>query len=142
MATIKLTDKTLRYISLFEDSTKVQVIDCFERGDTIYFITPPGQLPLAIGRNGSNVRRLRQLMNKNIKIIEHSPEPETFIRNIFHGFSILEIRIKDTNDGKKLIAYVSVNPREKGKIIGLESRNLKIAREILNRFTPMDILIV
>ena len=141
MAAIKFDDQSIRYITLFENVTNTQVKDCIEREDTIFFIVSPGQLLLAIGKNSSTIRRLRGLFHKNIKVIEYSPKIETFIRNIFHEFPIKEIRIEESNDKKNKIAYVSVDIRDKGKIIGRDSKNLKIAKEILNRHNKMDILI-
>jgi N utilization substance protein A len=73
MASIKLTDQTLKYISLFEGLTNTHIKDCLERVDTLYFIVDTGQLTKAIGKNGSNIKRLRNLLKKNIKIIEYSP---------------------------------------------------------------------
>lgn len=142
MAAIRFNDQSIRYITLFENITKTQVKDCIEREDTIYFIVSPGQLLLAIGKNGSTIRRLRGLFHKNIKIIEYSPKIETFIRNIFHEFTIKDIRIEESNDKKNKMAFVSVDIRDKGKIIGRDSKNLKIAKEILSRHNNMDILIV
>ena len=142
MAEIILTDQTLKIITLFEGYTNVQIKDCLDHGETIYFIVEKGQLMKAIGRNGSNIKRLRNVLKKNIKVIEYSSEPETFIRNIFIEFPINDVRIEDSADGTKRIAYVSVDLRNKGKVIGRESWNLKIAREIINRHVKMDIVIV
>jgi len=93
MSIIKFDDKSIRYITLFENVTNTQVKDCIEREDTIYFIVSPDQVLLAIGKNGSKIRRLRGLFHKNIKVIEYSEKIETFIRNIFHEFSIKNIKI-------------------------------------------------
>ena len=142
MAAIKFDDQSIRCITIFENITNTQVKDCIEREDTIYFIVSPGQLLLAIGKNGSKIRRLRGLFHKNIKVIEYSPKTETFIRNIFHEFPIKDIRIEESKDKKNKIAFVSVDIRDKGKIIGRDSKNLKLAKEILNRHNKMDILIV
>lgn len=141
MPLIKLTDQIIRYISLFEGITDTQVKDCLERGGTIYFIIVTGQLDKAIGPLGSNVKRLRKLLNKNINIIEYSPDIEAFIRNIFHEYKIKGVTIKDMDDKAQKVAYVAVDIRDKGKIIGANSRNLMVAREIINRYTPINIFI-
>jgi len=100
MATIKLDDQALRYISLFENLTNTRVKDFLERYSTLYFIVDSGQLKKAIGRNGSKIRRLRDVFHKNIKIIEYSPDDEIFIRNIFREFPIKEVSIEDSADKK------------------------------------------
>ncbi len=142
MGNITLNDQSLRFMTLFENVTKTQIKDCLEYSDTIYFIVNPGQLQFAIGKSGSKIKRLRALLKKNIKIIEYSPDFKIFIKNIFRDFSIKDVRIEDSNDGKNKIAYVSVDLRDKGKIIGRDSRNLKIAKEIVNRHGKIDILII
>jgi N utilization substance protein A len=142
MGTITFNDQTLRYLTLFENITNTQVKDCLEFSDTLYFVVNQGQMQFAVGKNGVKIKRLRALMKKNIKIIEYSPDLERFIKNIFREFQIKNVNIENSNDGKKKVAYVSVNLRDKGKIIGRDSRNLKIAREILNRHDKIDILII
>jgi N utilization substance protein A len=144
MAEIKFNDQSLRYITLFENITRASVKDCIEQSDKLYFIVNPGFLSKAIGKNGSNVKKLRRLFNKNIEIIEYSPKIEAFIQNIFHDYKINEIKLEERGSGdrKQQIAFVSVDVRQKGKIIGRDSKNLNLAKEILNRYIPIDIIIV
>jgi len=142
MGNITLNDQTLRFMTLFENVTKTQIKDCLEFSDTIYFIVNPGQLQFAIGKSGSKIKRLRALLKKNVKLIEYSPDLTRFIKNIFRDFPIKDVRIEDSNDGKNKIAYVSVDLRDKGKIIGRDSKNLKIAKKIVNRHGKIDILII
>jgi N utilization substance protein A len=142
MSQIKLNDQSIRQISLFEKITHARVKDCIEGPDIIFFIVEPGQLTKAIGKSGSNVKRLRHLLNKNVDIIEFSLDIKKFIRNIFHEFKLNDISIEEKNNQKNKVALVSVDPRTKGKVIGKGSRNLKFAREILNRYHPLDIMII
>jgi N utilization substance protein A len=142
MSEIKFDDKLLRVLTLFENVTKTRVKDCIERSNTYYFIVEGGELSKAIGKNGSNVKQLRKLLKKNIHVIEYSSNTKIFIKNIFHDFTIKEINIEDKSGSDQKVAYVSVDIREKGKIIGRDSRNLTLAREIMNRYSPIDIVIV
>jgi N utilization substance protein A len=142
MSEIIFNDVTIKYISLFEKVTHTRVKDCIERPDILYFIVDAGQLSKAIGKGGSNAKKLRRLFKKNIEIIEYSPKLEMFISNIFHDFKIKEIRIEDRVSAEQKIAYVTVDITQKGKIIGRDSKNLNLARDILNRYTPIEIIIV
>jgi N utilization substance protein A len=142
MVKITLNDQTIKYITFFENITNTRVKDCLEIENMLYFIVDSGQLQFALGRNGSKIKRLRSMLRKNVKLVEYSSNLETFIRNIFHEFKINNVQIDKSTDGGKRIARVSVNLRDKGKIIGLDSKNLKIAREIINRYEKIDILIV
>ena len=142
MATMKFNDQTIKIIALFENITRTTIKDCIELPDTIYFVIDIGQLHKAIGKNGSNIKRMRGLFHKNIKVIEYSADIESFIRNIFREFPIKTVIVEDSIDGKNKVAFVSVNLRDKGKVIGKDSKNLKVAKEIINRHHKVDIKIV
>ena len=128
--TLKLTDETIRYITLFETVTRAHVKDCIEN-DKLVFIVEPGQMGMAIGRGGENIRKLRELLKKRVEVIEFSPEEKQFIINIFHNFNIKDVNIVDR--GGNRTAYVSVELKDKGKIIGKNGRNLRLATEIVGR---------
>jgi len=136
MTDMKITEETLRYISLFEGVTKTHVKDCIENEEKLIFIVDKGQLGMAIGKSGETLKKLREMMKKNIDIIEYSPDPERFIKNIFHNYTVTTVKI-DQKDGKK-IATVGIDPKDKGKAIGKGGRNLKLAREIAARHHNVD----
>jgi N utilization substance protein A len=140
MSPITLNDETMRYISLFENITRAQVKDCIVKQDKLIFIVPKNHISFALGKHGENVKRLKDMCKKNIDIIGFSDKIEVFIKNIFHNFKIQGVRIE--NRGEKVLAYVDVELRDKGKIIGKEGQNLKLAKEIVNRhFDVADIII-
>lgn len=140
MGNITLTDDTLRYMSLFETVTKARSIDCIERTNKIIFIVPKTQVGLAIGKQGENIKRLKDLMKKNIDIIGYSQDIEIFIRSIFHNYTIREVKLEKRGDTS--IAYVTVDIREKGKIIGKGGENLKLAKEIVSRHYDIGDIII
>ena len=131
MTEIILDMDTLNNLRAFEKITRTKAIDCINSETRITFIVPPRQLSHAIGRNAANVRRLREIMKKQVDIIEFSDDPEEFIRNIFHRFRVLRIEIKNGEHG--LTAYVYVRPLDKGKAIGKNGSNLRRAENILKR---------
>ncbi len=136
MVDMKLTEETLRYISLFEGVTKTHVKDCIETDDKLVFIVDKGQLGMAIGKAGETLRRLREMMKKNIDIIEYSPDVERFVKNIFHNYSVTTVKV-DQREGKKIVT-VGIDPKDKGKAIGKAGKNLKLARDIAARHHNVD----
>ena len=58
MPEIKLTAEEMRYIALFQDLTRATVRDCIIDNDEnrIIFLVKPGDMGLAIGRNGINIK--------------------------------------------------------------------------------------
>ncbi|MDW5564001.1 MAG: NusA-like transcription termination signal-binding factor [Methanomassiliicoccus sp.] len=130
-AEITFTEDTLRYINLFEAVTKTRVKDCMETEEKLVFVVEPGQANRAVGKAGENVIRLKNQTGKNIQVIEYSDEPEKFIRNVFYNYNVQNVVIE--NRGNVVHATVTVDPKVKGRAIGKNGRNLKIARDIVNR---------
>ncbi len=130
-AEITFTEDTLRYINLFEAVTKTRVKDCMETEEKLVFVVEPGQANRAVGKGGENVIRLKNQTGKNIQVIEYSDEPEKFIRNVFYNYNVQNVVIE--NRGSVVHATVTVDPKVKGRAIGKNGRNLKIARDIVNR---------
>jgi N utilization substance protein A len=79
----------------------------------------------------TKTRVRHEMFKKNLDVIEYSDDPERFLRNIFHNYKIKDVEIEKR--GNKIHAIVSVESKDKGKIIGKDGRNLKLAREILGR---------
>jgi N utilization substance protein A len=136
MTNITFDQNTLRYISVFEKVTNTHVKDCIETPDKLVFIVARGQIGAAIGKKGENVRRLHEMFKKNLDVIEYADDPERFLKNIFHNYKIKGVEIEKR--GQKIHATVSVESKDKGKIIGKDGRNLKLARVILTRHTDIE----
>jgi N utilization substance protein A len=137
---IKFDGNTIKIITLFESMTKARVKDCIEKEDIIFFIVQDGQLGQAIGKGGKNINQVKDRLKKNIDVIEYSQDINRFIRNIFHKYKIKNIEMD--RKGKKPVALINVDIRDKGKVIGRNSRNLKIAKEIMSRYHNIDLTVV
>jgi len=132
---IRLTSKEMRYIALFESITGATVKDCIvddEQG-RIIFVVKEGDIGVAIGKGGKNIHLLERMTSKKHEIIEHSTNPQQFIRNALKPARVNEIRITERPDGKS-IAVVSVNPRDKGVAIGKNGRNAERIRFLAKRY--------
>jgi N utilization substance protein A len=130
---VTLDADTLALISFFENVTRARVKDCFavEGEERVVFVVEEGTLRNAIGKNGENIKRFKERIKKVVDVIEYSPKPEKFVKNIFHNFKVTEVKIEQGSSGKT--AYVKVDPKDKGRAIGKEGRNLKLARKIVAR---------
>jgi N utilization substance protein A len=128
---IKLDEGTIKLIALFESVTRAEVRDCIPSEDRVIFIVGKGQAGAAIGERGDNIHRLRDMLRKNVEIIEWADNAESFIRNIFHAFKVSEVKIEKRRN--RNTAMVTVDPNEKARAIGKEGRNLHQAKSILAR---------
>jgi N utilization substance protein A len=140
MPEVKLTEDTLRYITLFENMTKTHVKDCMETEDKLVFVVDPGQANRAVGKGGENVIRLKNTTGKNIQVIEYSDDAEQFIKNVFYNYGVQSVSLE--NRGAIVHATVTVDPKVKGRAIGKNGRNLKIARDIVARHHNVQSIIV
>jgi len=132
---IKFTSKEMRYIALFESITGAAVKDCIvdDELNRVIFVVREGDIGVAIGRGGKNIRLLERMTGKKHEIIEHSENPTQFIKNALKPARVNEIRITERPDGKSF-AVVAVNPRDKGVAIGKNGRNAERIRFLAKRY--------
>ena len=132
---IKFTSDEMRYIALFESVTGATVKDCIvdEPGSRVVVIVKEGDIGMAVGREGKNIRMLERMTNKKHEIIEYSDNEQQFIKNALKPARIKEIRISERPDGRK-IAVVNVHPKDKGVAIGKNGKNAERIRFLAKRY--------
>ncbi len=132
---IRFTSREMRYIALFESITGATVKDCIidDELNRMIFVVKKGEVGMAIGKRGKNIRLLEKMTGKRHEIIEHSENPAQFIKNALKPARVKEIRITERPDGKT-IAVVAVNPRDKGVAIGKNGRNAERIRFLAKRY--------
>ena len=132
MEEIVITQDTLKKVQLVTNITSARVKDCVDEEDIVVFIIEKGDISLAVGRKGEHVIRLKKLFSKTVQMIEFSEDPKVFLKNVFRNYGVTEVDIETKDDGQ-IHATVHVDPKEKGRAIGKNARNLKRARNILAR---------
>jgi len=81
---IKLSTDQMRLMSLFQNVTKATARDCVEdeTQDKIIFVVQEGKMGLAIGKGGSNIKSLKNIIKRNVELIEYFDDPIKFLKNI------------------------------------------------------------
>ncbi len=130
-ADIVITEETLRYIALFQEVTHTNAVDCLDTADKLVFVVEAGQGNIAVGKKGDHTIKLKERTGKNIQVVEYSPDPEQFVKNVFHIYGPQKVVIEKRGDITH--ATVTVDPELKGRAIGKAGKNLRIARDIVNR---------
>ena len=144
MTEIKLTSDELRLMSLFQSITSATARDCIvdDRMERVIFVVNKGQMGLAIGKGGSTIKQLQNVVGKKVELVEFSDDPAEFIRNMLNADMVNDVRISDRNDGTKQ-AVVIVDQRKKGAVVGREGRNAEKARLLAKRYFQIsNVLIV
>ncbi|MCY3853840.1 MAG: NusA-like transcription termination signal-binding factor [Thaumarchaeota archaeon] len=133
--TIKLTTDQMRLLSLFQNITGVTARDCVDdiKQNRVIFIVNSGKMGLAIGKGGSHIKSLQNIIKKNIELVEYSNDPILFIKNILNSKLVSEIKLNKKPDGSTQ-AIVLVDPKKKGIVVGREGRNADKARILAKRY--------
>ena len=140
---IKLTTDQMRLMSLFQNVTGATARDCVEdeKKDRIIFVVNPGKMGLAIGKGGSHIRNLQNIVKRNVVLVEYADDPEVFLKNILNGKLISEIKINKRADGT-MQAIVLVDQRKKGIVVGREGRNAEKARLLAKRYFEITSVLI
>ena len=131
---IELTTKTIRLLNLFENITNVRVVDCFENGDTVYYIVEEGKAGLAIGKGGSSIKYIEKLVGKHVKVYEYSSVPSEFVKNLVPVAKDAKVF---EEEGKNIVE-IKINKQDKGIVLGRNGEKFKILKEILKRVHNID----
>jgi N utilization substance protein A len=136
---IILTDEELRYAALFESVTGITPRDAIydPEFNRVIFVVDKNFAPLAVGKGGINVKKLRNLLGKDVEIVEYGDDPEELLRNALYPAKVLNVSInKLPNNGK--VAVVRVEEGEKGIALGKYHKNLKRAILLAKRYFDID----
>lgn len=140
---IKLTTDQMRLMSLFQSITKVTARDCLDdqKYDRIIFVVNEGKMGLAIGKSGSNIKSLQNVLKRNVELVEFFNEPNKFLKHIFNSKLINEIKITKRADGSSQ-AIVLVDASKKGLVVGREGRNAERARLLTKRYFDISNVLI
>lgn len=132
----------IRCIGIFESVTGAGVKDCLvdTEANKVIVVVKKGDMGLAIGKGGSNINKLRKLMNRDIEVVEHSPDLKEFIENLLRPACVKSVELLQTND--KVCAYVEVLTKHKGIAIGKNGERIKRVKLLVKRDQGIDNVII
>ena len=124
--------------SLMERITKAKVKDCFtDEEGTIFFVVAPGELGKAIGKSGSNIKKMQHELQRRIKVIEYNDNVVEFVKNI-----IYPLRIQSITEEQGTVVIKETNKKAKSLLIGRQAKNLKLINRAVKRFFQHEIKVV
>ncbi len=135
---MKLTidNETFGYLSAFNTLTGVSAIDCFlPHENEIVYVVEPGKIGMAVGKNGANIKKVEGHVKKQIRLVEYSNDPITFVRNVLYPLKVPNIYISTKSSGEKVI-NLKADARLKKVLLKDRQKMLKLIAALVERHFP------
>lgn len=127
--------KERRYIEELRILTRSTALDCIidDKFERIIYLIKKGNMGLAIGKNGDNIRKLSSILGKRIEMVEYDEDEQTFIANMFKPAELLSITITPEQ-----ISIVAKDNNNRGLAIGKNGATIDKAKILVKRFFNID----
>ena len=135
--TIEMQD--MRHLNLFSQITKVNTRFCFPYNENIVFCVPKPMISKAVGRGGSNIKKLSEILGKRVKII---PTPrgiedvKSFIENIVRPVTFNALDMQNNE------FVLTAGSQSKAALIGRNKRRLLEMQKIMHDFFGKEFRII
>lgn len=129
---VRYTNELIGLMGVFSRISGVDVKDCFEYDETVYFVVNPGNMGKALGKGGSTIRRAQEAIKKKVKVVEFNIDVIAFVKNLLYPRIIDGVQL----DGEMLVIK-SMNRPTKGMLIGRNAKNLNMVRDVVQRYFPI-----
>ena len=133
----------MKTMDIFSSITRISPKDCIidKRLDRVIFLVKQGYVGPAIGRQGVHIKKLKNVLGKDVEIVEDDEQPERFIQNALVPASIEKVAVVKRKD-KPTIAFVTVKRGQRGLAIGKDGRNIERARVLAKRHFDIENVIL
>ena len=115
----------MQYISIFESLTAAKVKDCIVN-EQILFIVNENDMGKAIGKQGSNVKRIENMMKKKIRLVEFNDNIVQFVQNL-----IYPIKAREIKEENAVVNIYCDDVKSKGMLIGRDRHNIKFINDVV-----------
>lgn len=128
---LELTGDDLTIFSTFEKISQVMPSDYLTNDDLMIFLVPLNLLGKAIGKQGTNIEKLRSTFRKRIVVVPDSQDLELFIRGFFSNIQIHDIEIRNVMGEQEVM--LTVEEKDRGLAIGRNGERVKTAKIFLKK---------
>lgn len=129
MEKIKYDSDLMKIIQIFESATGARLKDAILNDNSLMFIVQEGDMGRAIGKNGSNIRKIESLLKKNIKVTEFSSDISKFAGNL-----MMPLHAKNIEVSEGILSIYCNDTRTRAMLIGRERSNVNFITGILRRY--------
>jgi len=117
--------------SSFEKITHVMPSDYLSTETSIIFLVSRDSLGKAIGKQATNIDKLKLVFRKRVVVVADSDDPEAFLRNFFGNIEIFHIEIRDIMGEKAML--VTIDEKNRGIAIGRDGERIKAAKVFMKK---------
>jgi len=135
--TISMED--MRHLNLFNKVTRVETRFCFDYNNMLIFCVPHSMIHKAVGDEGKNIRRMKEILKKRIRIVSIPRgirDASRFIESVVNPVTFKNLEV----NGDEII--ITASRQSKAALIGREKRRLKEMQEIVKGFFEKDLKII
>jgi len=136
--TINMQD--MRHLNLFNQITRIHTRFCVSYNGTIIFCVPREFVARAIGEEARNVKRLSEILQKKVRVIQ-SPKGIQDARG-FIGVIVKPITFKKIEITNNEIILTAGNTQNKASLIGRDKRRFLEMQKIVKDFFNRDFKII
>lgn len=128
---IRFNLDTIKFISFFENLTRVKVKDCFDNDGKLTFVVSEESIGKAIGKNSCNIRKIESLTKKRIKVVGYNEILEKFVKNAIFPLKIVNYEFDEET---KIVTLTAIDSKTRGYLIGRSASNLRNYETIVKRY--------
>jgi N utilization substance protein A len=128
---MELSEEEIKLASFFSYATKVLPSLVAVFNNSVSFVIDKKYLPLVIGKNGENIKKLEKKINKKIYVFCDSDDLEEFTKNLFSDIKILQMEINNIMEDKVVTVFIPL--KDKKKVIGKERARINLMETLLKR---------
>ena len=128
MSKMKFDSESMKLMAFFEANTGARVKDCIQ-DEKLIFIIGENEMGRAIGKNGSNIKKMERMLKKKIKLAEFSNDVLQFVRNLAYPVEISDAKIEDG-----IITLSGKDTSTRAMLIGRERQNINHIAGIARRY--------
>ncbi|MFA5395721.1 MAG: NusA-like transcription termination signal-binding factor [Methanomicrobiales archaeon] len=130
--------KERRYIEELRILTKSIAIDCIvdDEFDRIIYVVKKGDMGLAIGKNGENIRRMQRVLGKRIEMVEAGESFDEFVRNAIRPIEVLKTEVDSDSEKIRIVIKKRV---DLGIAIGRGGCNVEKVRLLCRRLYNAEV---
>ena len=111
-------------MGLFETVTGAVVKDCIVEDDCVTFVIKEGDMGLAIGKGGINVKKVEDAIGRKVDLLEFSRDPIQFTKNLLHPIKPKNAYVSQKSSGLRVL-NLQLEPKDRKMICAKGKQRLE-----------------